>query len=289
MGRAVLVGLNFSSVPGLVWVRIRDFFIFQWHRILLCEASPPQCLRQLRDGGGVVFLFTELPSPCRTALSLSPPTLFFSSRRPRLACGSSCPANETRPPSQWLQVSDRCPLCKTIVSRVLYDIKSPRDYKTHSHVRGGGGNPEGSAAAPSVAARTSLPGEQGEAAGGSRSGVARRAEFRSLVYRRGLVVEPPEDKARSVLIATTVDSHGCTHCVDRVGFDCSFCINQEETRNQPRRKEAPGVPGGVTRQSVEQWEQVIMVGVPNFPFSQQGLQLGDALQPTAMTVDVHCM
>eukprot|EP00752_Nemacystus_decipiens_P012911 g11427.t2 len=98
---------------------------------------------------------------------------------------------------EWLKVSDRCPLCKIIVSRVLYDIKSPKDYKTHVHSRGGGaGNPDGSSSSPRHAARVSWRGEHGEVEGGSGSVVARGAEFRSAVYKRGLVAEPPEDKAR---------------------------------------------------------------------------------------------
>eukprot|EP00903_Cladosiphon_okamuranus_P006232 g6119.t1 len=97
---------------------------------------------------------------------------------------------------EWLQVSDRCPLCKTFVSRVLYDIKSPKDYKTHVHAPAGARNPEGSSSR-SATARASLRGEQGQAAGGgSCSWASRGAEFRSVVYRRDLVAEPPEAKAR---------------------------------------------------------------------------------------------
>lgn len=109
-----------------------------------------------------------------------------------------------RPPLfQWLEVSDRCPLCKIVVSCVLYDIKSPKDYKTHVHAPGGDGNPEGSLSSPLATARASLRGEQGEAAGGGGSSwAARGAEFRSVVYRRGLVAEPPEDKARLVVSDT---------------------------------------------------------------------------------------
>ena len=87
---------------------------------------------------------------------------------------------------------------------MLYDIKSPKEYKTYVHARGGrggrgAGTSEGSSSSPPAAPRICLRGEQGEAAGGSSSGVARGAEFRSAVYRRGLVAEPPDDKARFVL------------------------------------------------------------------------------------------
>ncbi|CAM9365222.1 unnamed protein product, partial [Scytosiphon promiscuus] len=36
---------------------------------------------------------------------------------------------------EWLKASDRCPLCKAVVQRVLHDIKCPREYGVHVHDR----------------------------------------------------------------------------------------------------------------------------------------------------------
>ncbi|CAM9569542.1 unnamed protein product, partial [Ectocarpus fasciculatus] len=110
---------------------------------------------------------------------------------------------------EWLKASDRCPLCKVTVSRVLHDIKSPKDYEIHTHVsikNGGGGGAEGSLPSPPAAGGTAAEtsrrgGGEDEGAGASDGGGAvvggrKGPEFRSLVYRRGLAAEPPEEKAR---------------------------------------------------------------------------------------------
>lgn len=90
---------------------------------------------------------------------------------------------------QWLAVSDRCPLCKVKVSRVLHDIKSHRDYKVHVHAASDGRS-AGSSSTPSSSVGSTSAGTA------VYGGVSGGADFRSLVYRRGLAAEPPDVKAR---------------------------------------------------------------------------------------------
>ncbi|CAM9186365.1 unnamed protein product [Ectocarpus sp. 12 AP-2014] len=109
---------------------------------------------------------------------------------------------------EWLKASDRCPLCKVTVSQVLHEIKSPKDYEIHTHIsvkKRGGGDVEGSLPSPpaagGTAAETSGRSGGGDECAGASGGSAvidgkKGPEFRSLVYRRGLAAEPPEEKAR---------------------------------------------------------------------------------------------
>lgn len=106
-------------------------------------------------------------------------------------------------PSQWLKASDRCPLCKVVVQRVLHNIKSPKDYKVLLHARrsinGIGGSGGSNAERSPASSNGALTGEDVPGAGGGGGGGmmdARGAAFRRTVYRRGLAAEPPEQKAR---------------------------------------------------------------------------------------------
>ncbi|CAM9434922.1 unnamed protein product [Hapterophycus canaliculatus] len=104
---------------------------------------------------------------------------------------------------EWLEASDRCPLCKVFVRLVLHDIKCPREYTVHVHTRdgnGGGGGGEGGSSgegftpSSSRAATEAQSRGEGDGRGGGVGG--KGAAFRPLVYRRGLAAEPPEQKAR---------------------------------------------------------------------------------------------
>ncbi len=77
---------------------------------------------------------------------------------------------------------------------MLYDIKSPKDYKTYVHapVNSGGGKQGGA----SLGEASSSGESAGKAAAGGSWGAGRGAEFRAVLYRRGLAAEPPAQKAR---------------------------------------------------------------------------------------------
>lgn len=89
--------------------------------------------------------------------------------------------------SQWLAVSDRCPLCKTPVTSVLHDIKSPKEFKVHVH---------DSATPGASVADVCDRGDEGKGMSRGGSGGVKGTEFRSVVYRRGYAAEPPEPRAR---------------------------------------------------------------------------------------------
>lgn len=90
---------------------------------------------------------------------------------------------------QWLTVSDLCPLCKTTAGRVLYDIKSAKDYSVHVHhsamtssINGNGG--------------IGMVRDETVNSGTITTGGLRGMDFRAAVYRRGLEAQPPEPRAR---------------------------------------------------------------------------------------------
>ena len=94
---------------------------------------------------------------------------------------------------------------------MLFDIKSPKEYKVYLHVRsssnsncdGGGGSlraaqPSSSSSSAAAVGASANDISREHRDGGTGAAGGRGAEFRSTVYRRGLAAEPPEPKARLV-------------------------------------------------------------------------------------------
>lgn len=95
---------------------------------------------------------------------------------------------------KWLAVSDRCPLCKIRVERVLHDIKTPNEYEVHTTAKRMRGTPGDSSYSTAHEVPTLASIENAQQSG--RGASFRGTDFRRAVYRRKLVAEPPESKAR---------------------------------------------------------------------------------------------